>query len=192
MTVAAPPWLAVGDLALDPSGHYLYVSMANEVKGGLEGGTVFEYDARTGRELARAPAGPPLSYSVAGATLTAVPGGVWASFRTGMLGLTIHLRQHDLVLQAQPGPRVASTPANGLFHWPMDATTVYGGGSLWLANEAGIIACLDPATGAVRAREHVPTSQTPDLVSVDTTDHHLFARAGNQVVQITPPQTCWR
>jgi outer membrane protein assembly factor BamB len=192
VTVSAPPRLAVADLVSDPSGRYLYVSMAHEVKGGLEGGTVLEYDARTGRELARATAGPPLSYSVAGASLTPVPGGVWASFRTGMLGLTIHLRQHDLALLAPPGQRVASTPANSLFHWPMDATTVYGGGSLWLANESGIIACLDPATGAVRAREHVPASQTPDLDSVDTAGHHLLARLGNEVVQITPPRTCWR
>jgi outer membrane protein assembly factor BamB len=192
LTVAAPAGFAVGDLALDPGGRYLYVSMAHEVKGGLEGGTVLEYDARNGRELARATAEPPLSYSVAGASLTAVPGGAWASFRTGMLGLTIHLRQKNLSLQPPPGAHVASTPANGLFHWPMDATTLYGGGSLWLANEAGIIACLDPATGAVRARAPVPTSQTPDLVAVDTTGHQLFAREGNQVVQITPPKTCWR
>jgi streptogramin lyase len=74
----------------------------------------------------------------------------------------------------------------------MDATTIYGGGSLWLANEAGILACLDPTTGIVRAREPVPASQTPDLVAVDTTDHHLFARQGNQLIQISPPQTCWR
>jgi outer membrane protein assembly factor BamB len=191
VTVAAPPRLAVADLASDPSGRYLYVSMANEVKGGLEGGTVVEYDAHTGRELAHATAGPPLSYSVAGATLAAVPGGVWASFRTGMLGLTIHLRQQDLALQAPPGPHVGSTPANSLFHWPMDATTVYSGGSLWLANEAGIVACLNPTTGAVRALERVPSTQTPDLVAVDTIDQQLFAREGNRLIQISPPKTCW-
>ncbi len=74
---------------------------------------------------------------LAGVALTAMPGGVWASFRTGMLGLTIHLGQHDLAMITPPGPGVAQRPANGLFQWPMSATTVYGGGALWLVNEAG-------------------------------------------------------
>lgn len=190
--LAAPVRLAVGDMALDPSGRYLYVSMANEVKGGVEGGAVIEYDAGSGRELARAHGGPPLSYSVAGAVLTAVPGGVWASFRTGMLGLTIHLRQRDLALQPPPGAGIASTPANGLFHWPMDATTVYGGGSLWLANEAGIVACLDPTTGAVRARERVPASRTRDLIAADPATHRLFALESGALFQIAAPRSCWK
>ena len=37
-----------------------------------------------------------LRYSVAGADLSAVPGGVWASFRTGMMGLTVHLGANGL------------------------------------------------------------------------------------------------
>lgn len=128
------------------------------VSGGVEGNEALEYDARSGRRLATASSGL-ITYSVAAAALTAVPGGVWASFRTGMMGLTIHLRQQDLAPVAPPGPGIEWQPATGVFHWPMYATTAYGGGALWLANQVGIVACLDPQTGEVRASERVRQSQ---------------------------------
>jgi len=74
-------------------------------------------------------------------------------------GLTIHLRQQDLAPVAPPGPGIEWQPATGVFHWPMYATTAYGGGALWLANQVGIVACLDPQTGEVRASERVRQSQ---------------------------------
>ncbi|HEY3036361.1 MAG TPA: hypothetical protein VGJ54_17105, partial [Streptosporangiaceae bacterium] len=152
--VRLPAGLAVSDISVDPGRGHLYVSVAHLVNGGIEGNEVFEYDARSGRRLAVAASGL-VTDSVAGAALTAVPGGVWASFRTGMLGLTIHLRQDDLAVIAPPGPGIAQTPAISVFHWPMYATTVYGGGALWLANQTGIVACLDPQTGKVRAKERL-------------------------------------
>jgi hypothetical protein len=156
-TVAPPAGLAVASLSLDPVGTHLYVSMAHIVKGGLAGWAVIEYDSRSGRELAQAQRGL-ITYSVAGASVTAVPGGVWASFRTGMLGLTIHLRQSDLAMIPPPGQNVAQSPANTLFHWPMSASTIYAGGALWITNESGIIACLNPLSGQVRASEHIQRS----------------------------------
>ncbi|MGH3009883.1 MAG: hypothetical protein ACRDLM_10840 [Gaiellaceae bacterium] len=167
--------------------------MAHVVNGGLAGGALLEYDAQTGRLLARSTARL-LSDSVAATNLTAVPEGVWASFRTGMLGLTLHLRQHDLAMVSPPGTSVALMPANGLFHWPMDASTLYGGGALWLANDAGILACLDPVTANVRASERVPASQTPELLAVDPAGHRLFALKQGKLglVEITPPRRCWR
>jgi len=187
-----PAHLAVWDLALDPSSRHLYVALATEAKGGASGVTVLEYDARNGHLLARAAARPPLSYSVAGAGLTAVPGGVWASFRTGSEGLTIHLRQHDLALQPPPTTRIASTPPNGLFHWVMSASTIYGGDALWQATDGGIVACLNPATGKVRARERVPAFHEPGFLAVDPTHHRLFGLEAAGLVQITPPAACWR
>ncbi len=59
---------------------------------------MLEYDAHSGRLLVRSPARL-LDESVAG---TAVPGGVWASFRTGLLGLTIHLCHRDLAMIPPP------------------------------------------------------------------------------------------
>ena len=192
-TVPGPTGFAVGDLSVDPSGAHLYVSAAHVVKGGLEGNAVFEYDADSGRRLAAATTGV-VTYSVGGAALTAVPGGVWASFRTGMLGLTIHLRQSDLALRSPPGKAIAKSPANGLFHWPMSASTIYGGGSLWIANESGFIACLDPQTATVRASERIPQSEAPSIVGIDSNAHALYivGATGRGVIEVTTPAGCRR
>jgi outer membrane protein assembly factor BamB len=187
-----PRHLAVWDLALDPNRHHLYAALTSEVRGGSSGVTLLEYDAENGQLLARAAAHPPLSYSLAGAGLTAVPGGVWASFRTGMQGLTIHLGQHALALQPPPNARIARTPPTSLFHWMMSASTVYGGGALWQTTENGLVACLNPETGTVRAREHLPASHEPTLLTVDPIHHRLYGLGGVGLVQITPPKACWR
>lgn len=188
---SAPAGLAVGDLALDPSGRYLYVSMAHvDVRGGASGAEVLEYDARSGHELAYTAHGL-ITYSTAGAALTATPGGVWASFRTGMLGLTIHLRQRDLALVPPPGPGIAQTSASSLFRWPMSATTLYGGGALWLTNEGGFMACLDPGTGNVRALERIPHFADIYALAADHVSRRLLAIEGGDIVQLTPPHRCW-
>ena len=123
--VTLPRGMAGGDLAVNPAGTTLYVSADS----GTAGGVILEYNARSGRKLA-APSGGVIRYSVAGADLTAVPGGVWASFRTGMMGLTIHLGANGLPMITPPGPRIVRTPPTSVFHWPMYETTSYGGGAL--------------------------------------------------------------
>lgn len=190
--IAAPPHLAVSQLAVNPSGRHLYVSMAHVVKGGLEGAALLEYDAHTGHLLATSRTRI-LDESVAGAALTAVPGGVWASFRTGNLGLTSHLRQRDLAIIPPPKASVALLPADGLFHWAMTATTMYGGGALWLTNQSGILACLNPQTATVRASERMPPSAMTDLVAIDPHRHRVFATQGSRprLVELTPPRHCW-
>jgi hypothetical protein len=188
--VMLPPHLAVSDISADPARRHLYVSAAHVVKGGVEGNVVVEYGARSGHRLAVAASGL-ITDSVVGAQLTAVPGGVWASFRTGMLGLTIHLRRRDLAMIAPPGPGIALTPANRIFHWPMGATTVYGGGALWVANQAGIVACLDPRTGQIRAMERVPQSRLISPLAVDPVSRQLFALAGHGLARVVPPRRCW-
>jgi hypothetical protein len=190
--VTLPLGLAVSDVAEDPAGMTLYVSAAHvDPRGGIGGLVMLEYDARTGRMLAAASGGL-IRDSVAGAALTAVPGGVWASFRTGMLGLTIHLGAKDLRIIAPPGPGVALTPATGVFHWPMYESTTYGGGILWVANQAGIVACLDPRTGAIRASEHLRQSQLIyQIESIDPTARMIFAFDNGDLLRITPPRRCW-
>jgi hypothetical protein len=190
--VTLPPGLAVSGIAVDPAATTLYVSAAHAARdGGLSGLVMFEYDARSGRKLAAASGGL-IRYSVAGAALTAVPGGVWASFRTGMLGLTIHLGAKGLRMIAPPGPGIALDPATGVFHWPMYETTAYGGGALWVANQVGIVACLDPRTGKIRASEHLPQSQLIyQLDAIDPTARTIFALHYGDLLQITPPHRCW-
>lgn len=189
--VILPPGLAVDDVSVDPAGTTLYISAAHVVRGGVTGNVMLEYDARSGRMLAAASGGL-IRYSVAGAALTAVPGGVWASFRTGMLGLTIHLGKKDLRMIVPPGPSIALTEPTGVFHWPMFETTTYGGGALWVANQVGIVACLDPRTGRIRASEHLAQSQLIyQIEAIDPAARRIFALQNGELVQITPPRQCW-
>ena len=180
------------DLATDPSRAVLYAAASHIVGGGPEGNLVLEYDARSGRLLATADRGL-VTDSVAGSALTAVPGSLWVSFRTGMLGLTLHLRQADLKLTAPTGPGIAGSPAKSLFHWAMYATTIYGGGSLWLANQAGFVACLSPATGRPRAAaERVSQDRLVyQLVAADPVRHRLYGADGRGLIVISPPAACW-
>jgi hypothetical protein len=190
-TVSLPANMAASDLAADPAREHLYVSAAHLVSGGMEGNTVLEYDARSGRIVAEANHGL-VTYSVAGAELTAVPDGVWVSFRTGMLGLTLHLRQSDLAMIAPPGPDIVRSPARGLFHWAMYAATSYGGGSLWLANQAGIVACVDPRTGEPRAIERLHQDRLIlRLLAADPARRQIYASDSRGLVAITPPANCW-
>lgn len=189
--VTLPHGLAGGNAAVNPAGTTLYVSATHVVRGGIEGLVMLEYDARTGRKLTEASGGV-IRYSVAGASLTAVPGGVWASFRTGMLGLTIHLGANSLQMIAPPGPGIALTRPGGVFHWSMYETTSYGGGALWVANQAGIVACLDPRTGTTRASEHLPQSQLIyHIDAIDPTARTIYALHNADLLQITPPGRCW-
>ncbi|HWG63820.1 MAG TPA: hypothetical protein VG253_19195 [Streptosporangiaceae bacterium] len=130
--------------------------------------------------------------SVAGAALTAVPGGVWASFRTGMLGLTIHLRRAGLPMIAPPGPGIVKRAALGVFHWPMYETTAYGGGALWVTNQVGIMACLNARTGHIRASERISQSQLIyQLPAIDPVMHAIYALSTRGLFQIFPPGQCW-
>jgi hypothetical protein len=185
--VTLPRGMAGGDLAVNPAGTTLYVSADS----GTAGGVILEYNARSGRKLAAASGGV-IRYSVAGADLTAVPGGVWASFRTGMMGLTIHLGVNGLPMITPPGPRIVRTPPTSVFHWPMYETTSYGGGALWVANELAILACLDPRTGAIRASEHLPLSQfISRFAAINPVARTIFALHYGDLLQITPPRRCW-
>jgi hypothetical protein len=101
--------LSVSDAALDPARAHLYVSVAPR----LGGAGLREYSASSGRLLASA-SGKPLRFSVSGAALTAVPGRVWASYRTGMAGQTILLRQRGLRTVPFTGGRTLfDSPAAG-------------------------------------------------------------------------------
>ena len=184
---------AIRDVAVDPAGRHLYVSAFNaRPQGGP--GAVFEFDARSGLRLARAAHGP-VTFALSGAALTATPPGVWASYRTGMLGATILLRRRGLVTILPPGYGQPPTSRLGdVYDWPMDATTVYGGGALWLANEAGVMACASPRTGGVRARRRTRQGSLlgDDLLAADQPAHLVYDLGTTGLIAITPPAACWR
>ena len=172
-----PAGFSVTDVATDPRRQFLYAA-ATPRQGG---GAVFEYGARSGLQLASA-TGKPVEFAVAGSKLTAVPGGVWSSFRTGMLGLTVLLRARELSAVPLHSP---------IFGWAMFASTVYGD-SLWLARQDGVIGCIGPRTGGVRARSTVPAlNASGQLLTVDRPRRLVYALGRRGVVAISPPAACW-
>jgi hypothetical protein len=185
-----PAGLAVDSMSADAAHGVLYAGatrLANGEPAG--GGAIFEYSALTGAQLA-SDTGGLVTDSVAGPALTAVPGGVWVSFRTGMLGITYHLASAGLRMIAPPGPGVALGPP-GIFHWPMGSSSAYGG-ALWLTNDAGILGCVDQQAGSVMASERLAQSQLlSQFAGVDQAAHVILAVGNRGLLQITPPRRCW-
>jgi hypothetical protein len=173
-----PAGFSITDVDTDPARQRLYAAAAPS-RGGA---AVFEYQARSGLQLAAA-TGQPLIFSLSGASLTAVPGRVWASFRTGMAGETVLLRQRELTVVPLHRP---------VFDWFMGATTLYGGGALWLATEAGVMACVRPQSGAVALRTTLPgLRDSGELVAVGRLRHVVYAIGRHGVIAIAPPLACW-
>jgi hypothetical protein len=173
-----PAGFSITDVATDPRRQRLYAAATPP----LGGGAVFEYQACSGLLLASA-TGKPVDFAVAGSDLTAVPGGVWSSFRTGMMGLTVLLRARDL--SAVPLHRP-------IFEWGMWATTIYGGGALWLATMERTVACIGPRSGAVRVRTTLPgLGDSAQLLTADPGRHLVYAVGKHGVVAISPPPSCW-
>jgi hypothetical protein len=173
-----PAGFSVTDMATDPRRQLLYAAATTR----QGGGAVFEYGARSGFQLASA-TGPPVEFAVAGSNLTAVPGGVWSSYRTGMLGQTVLLRARELSAVPLHSP---------IFGWAMFATTVYGD-SLWLARQDGVIGCIGPQTGAVRARSTVRAlNASGQLLTVAPGRRLVYALGRRGVVAISAPPACWR
>jgi hypothetical protein len=184
----------------------LYVSLSYPtVDGTIVDAQVIEFN-QSGTQLVATGASPsssPVYDSVNGGQVLGVPGGVVFSARSGMHGGTEILTASTLTAVPPPGlsnkTPLLKSPAD-VFGWPMDASILYGGGSLWISNGWGVLACIDPVTSAVRAFEGQPT--TPgnvfhmsgaqlQLLGTDAAHRALFALAGNDLYAITAPAACW-
>jgi hypothetical protein len=189
--VRLPAGLLASDIAVDPAARYLYVAG----EGRLGGVTALEYAAGTGRLLASA-ARSPLRFSVGGAALTAVPGGVWASFRTGLLGQTVLLRQPGLGSVPLPASYLPGVPPAsarlGLYHYAMDASTGYGG-ALWLSQgTSGLTGCVAPGTGQVRSVATLRLlADGGELLGVRLSARQVLAVGPSGLIAITAPARCW-
>ncbi len=185
----------VASLSVDPAGRSLYVALSYPtVSGHAVDASVLEYDARTGQALAATPADSAVTDSVSGGILTAVPGGVWMSFRVGMSGETLFLRRSDLAVVGPPSSVLDQPQPDGVFTWMMGASTIYGDGALLLVNQDGVMACIDPDTGAIRVQDHVAGAAgwPVELLAVDGASRRVFATDGSELEAITPPPACWR
>jgi hypothetical protein len=187
-----PSGLLLTGLAAGPGGKYLYAAAQRLGPGGAD---ILEYSAGAGRLVARSGAAP-LTEAIAGAQVTGVPGGAWVSFRSGMMGQSVLLRAGSLAVVKDPAP-----PARGggtVYDWTMASWAVYGGGALWVTTEDGLVACVNPATGRVRAEETVtaqqgqlaiPLAADRAAAEVDAVVSVTGGFAG--IVTISPPRTCW-
>jgi hypothetical protein len=187
-----PAVLDLTDLALGPGAMTLYASAARLPPGGA---VVLAYSAATGMLTGQADRAP-LTFSVGGAELTPVPGGVWVSFRTGMLGRSVLLSSTSLsVINGFPtGTSRAASPVTGpgtIGSWPMSESALYAAGALWVATGGGLLACVNPRTGQVRAEE-TTRSQATILLAADRAANTVFAVTGDAgIAAISPPPICW-
>ena len=190
--VRLPVGLLASDIAVDPAARHLYVAG----EGRLGGVTALEYAAGTGRLLATA-ARSPLRFSVGGAALTAVPGGVWASFRTGMLGQTVLLRQAGLGSVPLPASYLPGVPPASVqpdfYRYAMGASTGFGGGALWLSQgTGGLTGCVAPRTGQVRSVATLRLlADGGELLGVRPAARQVFAAGPSGLIVITAPARCW-
>jgi hypothetical protein len=188
----------IGSLATDPARRTLYVSVSYPtIDGQKVDAAVEERAAGSGQVLSTTSATSPVTESVAGGILTALPDGVATSFRTGMDGETVLLGALGLTPIIPPGSGPASggidEPHADVFSWPMAASTLYASGSLFIENEWGVLACVDPATGAVRASEQdrQDNGQILELLGMENRSHQLLASTmGDEILAITTPNAC--
>lgn len=196
----------IESISSDPSGRYLYASVSYpKVEGKMVDQQLIEFSAQTGHELITTGAKSPITESVSGGDLVALPDGVADSFRTGMAGVTVLLAQKDLSLITPPGidPRGDSftRPPNDVFEWMMAASTMYADNTLWIANENGVLACVDPTSGAVRDSEQGTPGWPGQPVAIDSPGRRVLLAINNLLngvtpinnllVAISPPASCW-
>jgi hypothetical protein len=188
----------VASLATDPTGRLLYVSVSYPTIDGKEvDAAVEERTASNGQLLATTSATSPVTGSVAGGILTALPDGVATSFRTGMDGETVLLGAASLAAITPPGlgtaDRGIDKPPGDVFSWPMSASTLLASDTFWIENEWGVLACVDPATGAVRDSEQ-DRRDSGDLLELLGTEGHsrqlVVSTMGGEVLAITTPSGC--
>lgn len=171
---------SITDVAVDPAGTHLYVVETTRIGGAVAA----EYSTLTGRLLA-VNGRSPLKFSVGGGHATAVPGAVWISFRTGMLGQTVLLKQKGLRLVKLP-----VTPGS-LFAWPMFASTEFAGHALFLARVDGKIGCMEPRTGHVLSRGRISQlNGGGELIGSAEAGRVIYATAPAGVLAINPPAAC--
>ena len=121
-----------------------------------------------------------LPNAIAGPTLAPVPGGVWASYRTGMTGNAELLSNHGLDPLGRWYPKGAT---------PYPVWALATPRTTWI--QSGVqIACVAPGAASVLAATAIP-SQDPDLDVGAVWNGRLFATEGqNVILEITPPSAC--
>ncbi len=161
----------VNELAVDPTGRFLYVAAWNGANG-----FVNERDARSGALLqsARELFGYPANW------LSPTREGVWVSTATGNFGAAILLRNGNL----QRGPLVEANQG---------VKASVAADHLWVQNDGETLRCLDPASGRIQATVTAPEGGEGlrwFLTNVVGAGRFVFVGGFAGLVRITPPQAC--
>lgn len=167
----------VSHLATSPSGSALYVETHHVHD--MTPLRLEERNASNGELLAsiRSPAG------IAANALAGVPGGVWISFATGLLGSAVRLSSSNLRQTAGLGLRPPGTNSTDVS---------VAGGILWVSDEMiGRLSCADPTTGASRASMTVPQRIfAGSLSNVVDFGARLYVGTGSGLFEFTPGRDC--
>jgi hypothetical protein len=148
--------------------------------------SVTQYNAQTGQELERTDQQDAISVG----TVAATSGGVWVSYRTGMLGSSVELSANGLRLIFPP-PNVDSC-SHTKYCDTMGVWASVSEGTVWLTNlgpnDSGTLTCADSTTGAVPASEETRVALFGPIAS----GKWLYAvTLSGGVVVITPPAACF-
>jgi hypothetical protein len=173
----------IASMSTDPSGNLLYTGGQTTAAGGM---SVTQYNAQTGEELERSDQQDAISVG----TVAATSGGVWVSYRTGMLGSSLELSANGLRLIFPP-PDV--DPCSHTKYCDiMGVWASVSDGTVWLTNlgpnNSGTLTCADSTTGAVPASEETGVAVVGPIASGQL----LYAvTLSGGVVVITPPAACF-
>jgi hypothetical protein len=129
-----------------------------------------------------------------GGDVTAVRGGVWVAYRTGMLGTAQLLSSGNLAV-------VASRPATGPVPVPgsseaMGISVIVTGGTAWLTDLTAIV-CANASTGQVLDAASLP-SGVGEFWVVGAIGRSLYAAEtrgsgpGPALVKVATPTACWQ
>ncbi|MDA8385141.1 MAG: hypothetical protein M0Z88_02610 [Actinomycetota bacterium] len=121
-----------------------------------------------------------LANAISGPTLAPVPGGVWATYRTGNMGGAKLFSSQRLALTASWYPKGA-TPYPV---WALSARR-----ATWIQSGTQI-SCVTPGRSDVLATTAIPL-EDPELDAAADWNGRLFATvANNAILVITPPTSC--
>lgn len=184
------PRASASALAPGPTGAVLYTSGKNPTGNGA---AVDEYSVSSGAQLAHLAL--PASVVSGPTQLAAGPDNVWTSYRGGMAGGASNLSATGLVTLSHPAtPRTPTGRVEvQLFSHIMGVEIASAGGSLWL-DSFGVLGCVDPSSGAIRAFEQLGTSSRIGFAAVLSGRLYGYDTIqGNQrlLVSVRAPGACF-
>ncbi|MGO9911197.1 MAG: hypothetical protein ACLPQS_08580 [Acidimicrobiales bacterium] len=173
-------------VATEPDGSYVDVSI-NPSTESLQP-EVLEFEASNGALIATRSRMP----AVSGPELTEVPGGVWASYRTGMLGTSIKLAEPSLryEIPAKRATNVLPAPDVAV---GMGEEATLAGNVLFLTDLAGV-SCLAATGNRVLASERWPGNAEEgtqkEWIPFGALNGTVYATTGPAVIAVHVPRAC--